>query len=108
MLQALTVSLPNSRTHAVSALALFVAVQLADAVLTYTGVQQFGPRAEANPLLSFCIANCGVAATLITAKLVAVALATALYVRARYLPLALLTVVYVFAAVAPWAFALPL
>jgi hypothetical protein len=84
-------------------LALFVAVQLADAAMTLAGVQRFGPIAEGNPLLAFCIVSCGATKTIVTAKCGAVVLATGLYARACYLVLAALTVVYVFGAIGPWA-----
>ena len=83
--------------------ALFAAVQLADGVMTYTAVVQFGPHAEGNPLLAFFITTCGAAATLVAAKLVALGLALVLYARMRYATLAALTAGYVFAALGPWA-----
>lgn len=96
------VTLPNSQTRAVWVVALFVTVQIADAVLTLAGVERFGPGAEGNPILSFYMATCGVVVTLITAKSLAILLATTLYVRSQYLAIATLTVLYVVGAIAPW------
>ena len=99
----LSATLPHSRTRAVGTLALFAAVQLADGVMTYLGVAQFGPAAEGNPLLAFYMAACGIGTTLVCAKLVALGLAAVLWAASHHLSLALLTALYVLAAVAPWA-----
>jgi hypothetical protein len=104
--QVLTPTLPNSRTRSVWILALFAAVQVADAVMTFDAVKRFGLTAEGNPLLVFYMSTYGLGVTLIMAKAVAIVLGTALYVRAHHLTLAALTVVYVAAAMAPWAWAL--
>ena len=100
----LSATLPHSRTRAVSTLALFAAVQLADGVMTYLGVAQFGPDAEGNPLLAFYMAACGVGVTLVCAKLLAFSLAAILWAGSQHLALATLTALYVLAAVAPWMF----
>ena len=98
--------LPNSQTHALPLLALFVSIQIADAFLTAVGIARFGVAAEGNPLLALHIAHLGPAAALSIAKGVAVVGAVVLYRYTRYLMLALLTVMYVFAAIVPWALTL--
>jgi hypothetical protein len=86
-------------------LALFAAVQLADASLTVMGVDRFGIGAEANPLVSFYISLCGIPG-LVGVKAVAVAAGAVLHTCSQHLILAALTVFSVFAAVLPWAWAL--
>jgi hypothetical protein len=103
---ALTTTLPNSRTRAVWMLALFAAVQLADATMTLVGVARFGPSAEGNPILSAGIMTFGPGVTLVSAKAMALVLGTALHIRSHYITLTLLTIVYVFAALCPWTLAL--
>jgi hypothetical protein len=100
------VKLPGSETHAIWTLALFVAIQVADGVLTAAGVAQFGPRIEANPLIHFAAQQAGLVAALITAKLLAVSCATLLHIQARHLALAVLTVAYVLGAIVPWTITL--
>jgi len=95
--------LPNSETRAIWPLGLFAAVQVADAVLTFSGVQRFGVSAEANPLLSFYMATWGVGVTLLGAKSIAIALAILLSLRSQDLILAVLTLIYVVGAICPWA-----
>lgn len=99
------ITLPGSRTRGVSSLALFGAVQIADAVLTSAGMARFGPAIEANPILLFYVCTFGVAGTLIVAKLVAIAGAALLHAYSYHLVLAILTVTYVFGAIVPWAWA---
>lgn len=106
MQQWLTLTLPASRTRAAWTLALFAAIQLADATMTFAGVQQFGVVAEGNPILAFYMATFGVGLTLICAKGVVLLLAAALHVCARHLLLVLLTLVYVVGAIWPWAWTL--
>ena len=101
--QLVTKRLPNSETRAIWPLGLFAAVQVADAVLTFSGVQRFGVSAEANPLLSFYMATWGVGVTLISAKSIAITLAILLSLRSQDLILAVLTVIYVIGAIWPWA-----
>ena len=99
-------TLPNSRTRSVWMVALFAAVQIADATMTLVGVQRFGLAAEGNPLLFMALSTCGVGVTLFGAKSVAIALAVVLHRRSHPLALSLLIVVYVYGAICPWAFAL--
>jgi hypothetical protein len=105
VLQALAGPLPGSQTRAIGGLALFAAVQLADASLTAMGISRFGIGVEANPLVAFSISTCGLTG-LVGAKAVAVAGGAVLYARSRHLILAGLTVFSVFAAVLPWTWAL--
>jgi hypothetical protein len=99
----LTDRLPHSQTRALWALALFVAVQVADGVLTSLGIARFGVGVEANPLLiqSMSVFGCGPA--LAMAKAVAIAGGGVLHLYSYHLVLAVLTVGYVFATVLPWA-----
>jgi hypothetical protein len=94
--------LPNSNTRAFWALALFVAVQVADGVLTAVGIGRFGPSIEANPLLVHSIVTLGSTPALLMAKAVAILAGTLLHVHSYHLVLALLTVTYVFATLIPW------
>jgi hypothetical protein len=95
--------LPNSRTNALWALGLFVAVQVADGVMTAVGVARFGLGVEANPLLVHSIHTMGTSAALVAAKSVAIVGGAVLHLYSYHLVLALLTVGYVFATLLPWA-----
>jgi len=95
--------LPNSRTKALWALALFVAVQVADGILTAVGVARFGPGVEANPLLVHSIETFGTGAALIGAKAIAIIGGSVLHAYSYYLVLAVLTVGYVYVTLLPWA-----
>jgi hypothetical protein len=103
---ALTASLPGSNTPAITLLALFTAVQVLDAMLTWTGILRFGTAIEANPLLAASFAHFGAGATLGAAKLFAIACALVLHLRSHYLILSVLTVLYVFGAIVPWSWTL--
>jgi uncharacterized protein DUF5658 len=102
----LTAPLPGSNTPAITLLALFTAVQVLDAMLTWTGVLRFGTAIEANPLLAASFAHFGAGATLGAAKLFAIACALVLHLRSHYLILSVLTVLYVFGAIVPWSWML--
>jgi hypothetical protein len=93
---------PGSR-RAIGTLALFGAIQIADAVLTFVGIARFGPGIEANPVLAFYVATFGAGVTLAAAKSLAMAAAMLLHVRSHHFALALLNVGYVFGALVPWA-----
>ena len=95
-------TLPGSRTRSIAVVALFVAIQIADGVLTLEGVTRFGPGAEANPVLAASILMFGLGAAVLSAKIAAVALAALLSATRAHLPLALLTLLYVMGAVVPW------
>lgn len=94
--------LPNSNTRAFWALALFIAVQVADGVLTAVGVSRFGLDIEANPLLVRSMLLLGPAPALLGAKSVAILAGGLLHIYSYHLVLALLTVAYVFATLLPW------
>jgi len=87
-------------------LALFVAVQLADGVMTAVAIERYGRSIEGNPLLLFVMGIYGTTAALVGAKLIAVALATVLHARTCHATVAVLTATYVFAALGPWAWVL--
>lgn len=93
---------PTAATRGMAAVALFIAVQIADGFLTVAGVARFGPAMESNPMLSLSIAAVGAGATLSIAKAIAVVLGTVLHRHRCHRTLALLTLFYVFAAVLPW------
>jgi len=90
------------------AFALFAAVQLADAVLTHVGVQQYGIGAEANPFIGMTMQMFGVTAALTGWKLFALFAGAVLHITECYLALAILTVMSVVAATIPWAWILAL
>jgi hypothetical protein len=99
----LSATLPNSDTRAYWALALFVAVQIADGVLTAVGIGRFGPTIEANPILVHSIQAFGSGPALLGAKSVAILAGSLLHAHSYHLVLTLLTVAYVFATLIPWA-----
>lgn len=101
-----TLTLPGSRCRAFWALALFVAVQLADGTQTYMGILRFGPGVEANPLLALCAGIFGTSAALFVAKGVAIIGGATLHVLSQHLILVALTVACVFGAIVPWAMVL--
>lgn len=102
----LTEQLPGSNTPAITLLALFTAVQVLDALLTWTGIVRFGSGIEANPLLALSFAHFGAGATLGAAKLFAIGCALVLHLRSHYLVLSVLIVFYVFGAIVPWSWML--
>jgi hypothetical protein len=95
--------LPNSRTNALWTLGLFIAVQVADGILTAVGVARFGLGVEANPLLVHSIETVGASTALVAAKSIAIVSGSVLHLYSYHLALVLLTVAYVFATLLPWA-----
>ena len=83
-------------------LAIFLIMQCADGVLTYTAVEAFGPSAEGNPLLAAWIVIAGAWPAVFGAKLLASACGAILYVTGVHRILAGLSTLYFFAAVVPW------
>jgi hypothetical protein len=83
-------------------LAVFIALQLADGLITFAAVQIFGPAAEGNPILVTWISVAGPATTLLMAKGVSCALAVLLYSAGRFKTLGALTVVMLVCAIGPW------
>jgi hypothetical protein len=82
--------------------AIFVVLQLADGVLTYAAVQQFGAGAEGNPIVATWIVLTGAGPALVGAKLLACACGGILYVTGVHSILAALSALYLLAAVMPW------
>ena len=101
-----TLTLPGSNSRAIWTLALFVAVQCADAIQTISGISQFGPAIEANPILAFYASAFGASTALVGAKTVAIIGGATLHVLSQHLILAALTVACVFGAIVPWAMVL--
>lgn len=81
----------------------FLLSQAADGIFTYVGLAQFGPSAEANPLINTAIPLLGQGMTLTCAKLFAAGLGIALHISGVHRVVALLTALYLGAAVVPWA-----
>jgi hypothetical protein len=102
LLSLVAIRLPGSATRGIAAVALFAAVQAADAILTLEGIARFGPSVESNPLLALYMMMLGAGPALSIAKVVAVALGMLLHGARWHGTLALLTVFYVFGALLPW------
>jgi hypothetical protein len=83
-------------------LAIFVAVQVLDGVLTYWGVRRLGPDIEANGYLGTAIQALGAAPVLFAAKSLACFCGTILYITARYRALAIAAGLYLGVAIIPW------
>lgn len=83
-------------------LAIFIVLQAADGLLTYTAVERFGTAAEGNPILVTWIMLTGLTTALIGAKTVACVCGAVLYVAGVHHVLAGLSVLYLFGAVVPW------
>lgn len=81
---------------------IFVALQIADGVLTYAAVERFGATAEGNPILATWIMITGVVPALLAAKLLACACGGVLYAAGVHRVLIGLSALYFFAAVVPW------
>ena len=84
------------------AIVVFLLSQAVDGIFTYLGLQQFGPAAEANPLIVSVIPVLGLGTAIASAKLFAAALGVVLHLRGVHLAVALLTGFYLAAAVVPW------
>lgn len=83
-------------------LAIFVALQISDGLLTYAAVQLFGIAAEGNPLLVTWMHVAGPAQTLFGAKMLACGCGVILYALGVLRILAGLTLLYLGAAILPW------
>jgi hypothetical protein len=83
-------------------LAIFVVLQLADGLLTYAAVTQFGSSAEGNPIVATWIVITGAAPALVGAKVLACACGCVLYAAGVHRILAALSAFYLLAAVVPW------
>ena len=83
-------------------LAVFIALQLADGLITFAAVQIFGPAAEGNPILVASIGIAGAGTTLFMAKGISCAFAMLLYSAGRFKTLGALTVIMLLCAIGPW------
>lgn len=83
-------------------LTLFVVLQMADGLMTFSAVRIFGPVAEANPILETWMHLAGPAAALLGAKSIACGGAVVLYMFGRQKTLAALTGGVLGCAVIPW------
>ncbi len=84
------------------AVVTFVLTQCLDGVFTYLGVNIWGLRIEANPLISSAMATVGVLAGIGGAKLVAIGFGMALHLRRVHNLVAVLSAIYLTAAILPW------
>jgi type IV secretory pathway VirB6-like protein len=83
-------------------LTVFVVLQLADGLITFSAVQLFGPAAEGNPVLQTWIQLLGPGAALLGAKMVACGGAVLLYTFGREKTLVALTALLAWQGVGPW------
>jgi hypothetical protein len=83
-------------------LIVFVVLQEADGLITYSAVTIFGPHAEGNPLLETWMHVAGPGPALLGAKLLACACGVLLYTLGIRRTLAALTAFYVVAGIGPW------
>ena len=89
-------------SEATIVLAIFVAAQIADGLLTYWGVTTLGIHVEGNGLLANSMHAIGPMRTLISAKLLACVCGWILYRTASHRPLAVMAGLYIGVAVTPW------
>jgi hypothetical protein len=80
----------------------FLLMQCLDGVFTYLGVGIWGPRIEANPLISSAIGVVGVVCAIAIAKAVAIGFGMALHLRRVHNLVAMLSAIYFTAAILPW------
>jgi hypothetical protein len=81
---------------------IFLLAQAADGVLTYLGLQTFGPQAEGNPLILWLMGVLGEGPALAAAKLAAASLGSLLHLMTVHRVVAVLAGIYLVAAVGPW------
>ena len=81
---------------------VFALAQVADGCLTYLGVSTRGIVMEANPLIVWYMAACGVGVALTGAKVFAILCGMALHMNARHRTVGTLAVLYLAGAVWPW------
>jgi hypothetical protein len=82
----------------------FLLVQCLDGAFTYIGVNLWGLRIEANPLISSAVTYAGVGTAVAATKLAAMMFGVLLHVRRVHSLVALLTAFYLVVAILPWAF----
>lgn len=87
-------------------LALFLACQASDGLLTYFAVSALGHAVEGNPILATWMSLAGAGPTLVVAKLAASLCGVVLYAHGTHRALAVLTALYLLLAVGPWAWLL--
>ena len=83
-------------------LTVFIVLQIADGLITFSAVRMFGPAAEGNPVLQTWIQLLGPGITLLSFKTMACAGAALLYVVGRDRTLIALTTLLVSLGVGPW------
>jgi hypothetical protein len=83
-------------------LVAFLLAQALDGVLTYVGVNTYGPHAEGNPLIAWMMTQLGQGLGLATAKLTAGGFGIALHLSGVHTIVAVLTAFYVAVAIVPW------
>ena len=83
-------------------LALFLACQASDGLLTYAAVTALGHAVEGNPILATWMQLAGAGPTLLAAKLIACGCGCILYFHRTFRVLAALTGLYLVGAIAPW------
>jgi hypothetical protein len=83
-------------------LTVFVVLQVADGLITYSAVSIFGSGAEGNPLIGTWMHLAGPGPALFGAKLLACGCGAILHVLGIRRTLAALTAFYMVAAVGPW------
>src|SRR4051812_49191623 len=88
----------NSRFGDIAVLG-FLVVQLLDGAFTYVGVNLWGPRIEANPLISSAVEYAGIGGAVAAAKLAAMMFGVLLHVRRVHSLVALLTAFYFVVAI---------
>ena len=84
------------------ALAAFLLAQALDGVLTYVGVNTYGPRIEGNPLIAWLMGTLGEGLGLAAAKITAGGFGIALHLSGVHMVVALLTAFYFAVAIVPW------
>lgn len=86
-----------------------ILLQILDGILTYAGVMRFGPEAEGNPLIKYCIVNFGLFESLVVIKGLGIVLVIILcYIKINRLILYILGIVTVLytGAVILWVYVL--
>lgn len=84
------------------ALLLFLVAQASDGVLTYVGVNVYGPHMEGNPIIAWLMATFGQVPALAAAKVTAGLFGIALHMSAVHKAVALLALFYLVVAICPW------
>ncbi len=99
------ISTPRSTSRSLFgdlALLVFLFAQAGDGVLTYVGVNVYGPHMEGNPLIAWLMATFGQIPALAAAKVIAGAFGIVLHLSAVHKAVAALAIFYVIVAICPW------